>query len=267
MALHNLRTSSEFRELASLIKAYGFGRRLFYAPNIGNWGDALIHCGTLQFFQHYGIAVQQLHRNVFINIRNALEPTGLRLPGTVLLAGGGGAWCRNYSDSRQFVSYCGMLFDHVIVLPTSYELPPLDLASGQITYIRRDHFASATVVPQSQFCHDMAFFLNLEIPAVSAASQPGNFFRVDCERNAASLIPHDNLDISLHGTDESQPGPFFETLARHQMVRTDRMHVAIASCLLGIDCELYPGNYSKSADLFRSSIATNYKSCRLMSWQ
>jgi exopolysaccharide biosynthesis predicted pyruvyltransferase EpsI len=267
MALRNLRSSPEYKDLASLIRAYGFGRRLFYAPNIGNWGDALIHFGTLQFLQYFDIAVQQLHRNVFFNIRSALAPTGMRLPGAVLLAGGGGAWCSNYADSRQFLAHCGMLFDHVIVLPTSYELPQLDLHPDQISYFRRDHFASAAVVHKSQFCHDMAFFLDLDVSAVPSSQQVGNFFRTDRERNSASSIPPDNLDISLHGTDETHPLSFFETLARHGMTRTDRMHVAIASCLLGIQCDLYPGNYSKSADLFHSTIAANYPTCRLLSWQ
>ena len=46
MALRNLRSSGEYAELAGVIRAYAFGRRLFYAPNVGNWGDALVHFGS-----------------------------------------------------------------------------------------------------------------------------------------------------------------------------------------------------------------------------
>ena len=266
MALRNLRSSGEYAELAGVIRAYAFGRRLFYAPNVGNWGDALIHFGTLQFLHHHGISHQQLHRQAFINLQAALAPTGLRLPGAVLLAGGGGAWCRNYATSRDFLVQCGGLFDHVIVLPTSYELPPLDLHPGQVTYFRRDQHQSAATLPQSQFCHDMAFFLDFDAPAPAERLPLGNFFREDWERNPKAVLPDDNLDISLMGDDARNPMPFYRMLSRCARIRTDRMHVAIASCLLGIDCDLYPGNYFKAADVYRSSIAPHYGNCRLLDW-
>ncbi|WP_395684862.1 hypothetical protein [Aestuariivirga sp.] len=266
MALKHLRHAPEYANLASTIRAYSFGRRLFYAPNIGNWGDALIHHGTLQFLHHHQIDCQQLPRLAFAHIRNSLACTGMRLSGAVLLAGGGGAWCRNYEDSRQFLSICGALFDHVIVLPTTFELPALDLHHSQVTYFRRDQFRSAESIPHSQFCHDMAFFLDLAVSGPAHGKEVGNFFRIDRERSAASSIPEDNLDLSLNGTDETDPAGFFQALAGHGRIRTDRLHVAIASCLLGLPCDLYPGNYFKSADLFRSSIETNYSSCSLISW-
>ena len=34
MALRNLRSSGEYAELAGVIRAYAFGRRLFYAPGV-----------------------------------------------------------------------------------------------------------------------------------------------------------------------------------------------------------------------------------------
>lgn len=267
MGLRNLRGAGEYAELASVIRAYAFGRRLFYAPNFGNWGDALIHFGTLQFLHHFGIAHQQLRRQAIFNIREALAPTGMRLTGAVLLAGGGGAWCRNYATSRDFLVHCAGLFDHVIVLPTSYELPPLDLHPGQVSYFRRDHGASAASVPQSQFCHDMAFFLDFDAPAPAERRPVGHFFREDHERNPGAVMPEGNLDISQMGDDTRDPVAFFEMVSRAALVRTDRMHVAIASCLMGIDCELYPGNYFKAAEVHKASIAPHYGTCRLMSWE
>lgn len=266
MALQNLRHTTEYSQLAAFIRAAGAGRKLFYAPNIGNWGDALIHYGTLQFLAHHQIACQTLNRQVLANLCNALSSAGMRLEGVVLLAGGGGAWCSNYPDSRDFLSSFGGFFDHVIVLPTSYELGPLDLDPARVSYFRRDQFGSAGIVPESLFCHDMAFFLDLDIEVPARDPAVKNFFRIDRERHPGSMIPEDNFDISLRGNELSDPVPFFQALAGHQKIRTDRMHVAIAGCLLGTPCDLYPGNYFKSADVYRSSITTNYGLCSLVSW-
>lgn len=266
MALRSLRDAAEYADLAEFIRTKARGRKIFYAPNTGNWGDALIHFGTLQFLARSDISYRQLSRHDIFNLTLAIAPTGLQLPGTVLLAGGGGAWCNNYSVSRDFLSRCAALFEHVIVLPTTYALPALDLAPEQVTYFRRDQHHSADTIPQSLFCHDMAFFLELDGWIGTETLPSGNFFREDCERHPAAMPPADNLDISLMGDEQRHPLPFFRLLAKHRNIRTDRMHVAIASCLMGIPCELRPGNYPKSHDLFLSTIAPHFDNCSFIEW-
>jgi exopolysaccharide biosynthesis predicted pyruvyltransferase EpsI len=265
--LKNLRTESDYSTLASIIKQKSVGRKLFYVPNSGNWGDGLINEGTIQFLTYHKITFKLLDRRTFVSINNALEKVDMRLSGSVLLAGGGGAWCNNYSASRQFVDMCGKLFDHVIVLPTTFELPPVQLPTERITYFRRDEYQSSKNSPVSLFCHDMAFFLSYDIHIPAARFSLGNFFREDEERNAVSVLPSDNLDISDFGHANKNSLQFFRILSNYERIRTDRMHVAIASCLLGIDCELFPGNYFKSRALFHSSIQPHYQTCSFRPWQ
>jgi len=47
---------------------------------------------------------------------------------------------------------------------------------------------------------------------------------------------------------------FFDALAPYDSIHTDRLHVAIASCLLGKKLTVYPGSYFKNEAVFRSSM-------------
>lgn len=267
MAFNNLRKSEDFDNLHTVIAEKGRGKKIFDAPNKGNWGDGLIHAGTVQFLNDKKIPFKQVGRPTFQAIQTAIEPTGMRLEGAILLAGGGGSWSKNYGGSRAFLTQCATLFDHVIVLPATYELPPLDLPSDRITYFRRDKFNSRETNPASNFCHDMAFYLNHDLVSSCPLIDVGNFFRDDKEKNQNSSLPPGNLDISMFGTEGKGTKPFFQLLTNYKSARTDRMHVAIACCLLGIECELFPGNYFKSSAVFKSSIETNFKTCRLGDWK
>lgn len=193
MPLNTLRHTGEYQILADTIKKAASKKKVFYAQNWGNWGDGLIHRGTIQFFEAYGIEYLTLPRADVLSIRSAFGETGLKLKDAILIAGGGGAWCELWPGSRSFLESCADLFEHVVVLPTTYELPPLD--SEQITYFRRDQHESKINLPKSIFCHDMAFFLNEEIPEIDQTAPVGNFFREDKERSDQSINQYNNIDI------------------------------------------------------------------------
>lgn len=62
-----------------------------------------------------------------------------------------------------------------------------------------------------------------------------------------------NIDLSRLGDGDYRfVDPLFNILNNFKVVSTDRMHVAIAAAMLGAQVNLIPGNYAKSADVFKS---------------
>ncbi|MGP5600645.1 hypothetical protein ACTXOJ_16865 [Glutamicibacter arilaitensis] len=265
MNLKSLRTDQAFIRMADDIKEKCRGKKVVYVANVGNWGDGLIHKGNIQFLKYNDIEYRQMSRGTVEATVESLAKMSMRLEGVVLIAGGGGSWCDKWNGSRRFVEKVHRSFDSVIVLPTTYELSELKSATN-ITYYRRDKFLSAKSIPDSIFCHDAAFFLELDKKENNAVIESGNFFREDRERNPKARIFDDNLDLSLLANDTKPITPFFQILSNYQTIYTDRMHVAIAGSLLGRTVTLYPGSYAKSIDVYRSSIEPNYSSTKLGEW-
>ena len=264
--LANLRQDPSYQELLETIRHHASGRRVLYAPNVGNWGDGLIHAGTVQFLRDNEIEFTQVARTKVAALRKALDGTGLRLENTLLISGGGGSFCKAWSGSRNFLDQHALLFDHVVLMPSTFELPPLDVDPSRVTYFARDRFSSPVYVPDSRFCHDMAFYLQFRGLDVPPSIDEGNFFREDKERHAKAKTPRGNLDLSMLGNHTQPARGFFQILANYKKIYTDRMHVAIAGSLLGREVVLYPGSYHKTADVFRSSIADNFPGTVLGSW-
>jgi exopolysaccharide biosynthesis predicted pyruvyltransferase EpsI len=266
MQLDNLRKDPAFAAMLATVKEITSGKQVIYTPNVGNWGDGLIHKGNVQFLQTNRIPHTSLTRGRVDRIRESLTGTGIRLNGTVLLAGGGGSWCQQWHGARDFVARNAAMFDHVIVLPSTFELEPLPSPADNITYFRRDNFHSQAAAPNSLFCHDAAFYLDVPTPGNEPVIEEGYFFREDREQNDLAVKPANNLDISLLGTDSKKITPFFQILSSYKSIHTDRMHVAIAGSMLGRQVTLYPGSYFKSVDVYRSSIEPNYTNTRLLEW-
>jgi hypothetical protein len=270
-----LRLSNEFKVLALIIKAAAAGRDVYYVPNVGNWGDGLIHEGQRQFFRFYGIKYKAILRDQLVSLADSMPLHG-KISNSVLISGGGGAWCTNWDGARAQLEKAARLFSHVIVMPTTFELPPLDLPSGSITYFRRDLSCSATHIPESLFCHDMAFFVDPEDVVGFEYShdavdrvEHGYFLREDHEAHALSFVRHirDNCDLSQKSNYLTGVADFLRPISKCDLISTDRLHVGIASCLLGVACRLYPGNYFKTIGVYESSISNNYKNIEFSSWK
>jgi len=65
-------------------------------------------------------------------------------------------------------------------------------------------------------------------------------------------------DISLKGSHLSSVYPFIDSIAKYGIIHTDRLHVAIAGCLLGLEVHLYPNSYFKNKAVYLSSIEGYY---------
>ena len=100
--------------------------------------------------------------------------------------------------------------------------------------------------------HDCALFFNFE-PYRRRGHGILTACRTDSESTLGSL-PVNNADISqsCETLDE-----FLWTIARHELVRTDRAHVMIAAAMLGKRVEYWPSNYHKLHAIAEFSLA-NY---------
>lgn len=245
--LNNLRESEEFENLRELISTKSKNKHILYAPSLGNWGDALIHKGVLQFLDDNKFKYTTVQRPKIDSIRESLSGTNVQLQDTVLLNCGGGSWCKNFHGTRDFVSRNWSLFSDVIVMPSTFELPAVASEPANVTYISRDTEKSMTTIQDAVFCHDMALYLQLATKlGPGNESAIGYFMREDKERSHSAFDIGEGYDISLLGSHRSKITPFFQILNGYKKIVTDRMHVAIAGAMLGKEVELYSSDYFKA---------------------
>jgi len=235
--------NGEFDQLRQTLQAACRDGPVCYLPNLGNWGDGLIRAGTLRFLEQSGIPFQEVE-----HVSRGQRWLPWRRRGT-LIYGGGGAWSNLWSHSMRTLKRVGHLFQHAVVLPSSFELR---VDFPKVNLFCRDRFESQINAPAALFCHDMAFCLGPQ--SAPAGSGTGWFLRIDAESAHGLPIPPGNVDLSQLGNHLSPPGPFFDAIAKYAVVHTDRLHVAIATCLLGRELHLYPGAYFKNRAVFQSSI-------------
>lgn len=214
---------------------------IYFTPNSGNWGDALIRLGAIKFLRDIGID----YTEVRLSKGDILKPM---MTGGLLLYGGGSRWTNIWSGSERIVKLLSKRLQ-VIVLPSTFQK---HYNISNTTFFCRDSFQSQEFMPNATFCHDMAFYLG-SVP-FSGGNGTGYFFRTDRERSGKIDIPESNRDISKEGDHLSEGLTFFKEIGKYQVVHTDRLHVAIASCLLGRDTHLYPSSYFKSHAIYKSSI-------------
>lgn len=225
---------------------------IYYMPNPGNWGDALIYWGAIRFFNSIGIQP--------IIFKPTQVPELSSAPQGSLIFGGGGAWCNDWKGGSIRVRDLSK-FHRVLVLPSTFEVFP-KIDNKDNIYFRRDHDFSTKVTTDSYFCHDMAFFLgNI---TTKPGSGTGFFFRKDKESRGLIKLPESNIDISMRGNEFSDLYGFFNAIAQFDTIHTDRLHVSIACSLMNKKCFLYEGVYFKNESVYRASIEPYSDSVRLV---
>jgi exopolysaccharide biosynthesis predicted pyruvyltransferase EpsI len=246
--------AARFEGLAQTLLELIGDSKVYYHPNRGNWGDGLIRAGTHKFLADLSIDYQeQQHKRLKspLWLRKRLWLRKVGREESVLIYGGGGAWCR-FWDHTEHVRYLARHFRHIIVLPSSFDMP---VTIPNATLFCRDDKESFRKV-DATFCDDMAFYLGKQ--NVGPGQGAVNYFRGDVESARSSPLPPGNRDLSAEQNYLYPVEGFFEALEAYSHVKTDRLHVAIASCLMGKNVQLYPGAYFKNQSVFRSSIENNF---------
>lgn len=265
--------NDHFDRLAKEIKRLAAGSDIILLRNDGNFGDALIHAGTLAFLQDYSFHFAQYDMASRVDKLKALargwrDRSGILGPPALFLYSGGGGWADVCDVARVNVRRQLRASRNLLVLPSTVESIGFDPPPRIFV---RDHFQSHAAVPDAPFCDDMAFYLALVPPdrlladRVAPSERIGLVFRTDNEARIAGVAGHPaNHDISAAGTSGSDVSGFLRHLDRFEHIVTDRLHAAIGGALLGKTVSLVRGSYFKLEAIFRSSIAGNFPRCRMI---
>jgi GT2 family glycosyltransferase/exopolysaccharide biosynthesis predicted pyruvyltransferase EpsI len=202
---------------------------------LGNCGDQLILEGVR------ALLADRIYREVELTEMCAAR-------GHTMLLSGGGAFCRPFHEVMpRALSVAAHRFERVIVLPSSFD-PSEDVVRGVLARTRATVFAREAesyrrIAPlcDARLAHDCAFFFDFT-QWRGRGSGTLNAFRTDREARATWNLPVDNDDISATAPTLEH---WLETIAAHELVRTDRAHVMIAAALLGKQVEFAPSSYHK----------------------
>lgn len=254
------------------------GQRVLLWSNPGNAGDALIRVATGQALDRAGVQAQRLLPGDDVRGR------------TVLIIGGGNLVPLYREADRAFTGLRRLGAERIIVLPHTVRGNPTCLAAaGSDDVIMCRDAPSERIVRASGtgatpfLAHDMAFHLDadaflgdpdltaLASPALAAAIARAGLGEVadrpvavltrrDVERGPAS--PSSDADISAlvafgGGPTASAVAAWclLTFISRCAAIVTDRLHVAIASALVGKPCTLLPNSYDKNASVYQHSLS------------
>ena len=216
-----------------LLNAIGQFDNLTLVLPPGNIGDRLIHAGTERLLS--GISFRE------IAIRNVPDSCG-----DTALLGGCGGWCGAFHGVPECLPLLEARFDRVIVMPSSFDTT-VDSVKRALSNSRALIFAREQVsyeqiraLCDAALAHDCAFFFDYA-PYQQAGQGVLTAFRTDHE-SAFQTVPSENQDISVlcNSLDE-----WLWTIARHELIRTDRAHVTIAGAMLGKRVEYLASSYHK----------------------
>jgi len=249
-----LRDQPCYSELSHDLKTFARGRRLVEIVNTGNWGDALIHAGQAQFLKDIGIEPWQFSISRLLRMRRDKFWILSRVLSRRAFVTGHGAYTDWYARPKEISQVAGQ-FSQVLLMPSSYPMFP-ELDKKRTIVWRRDNLESVQTVPNSKFCHDLAFYLSPK--SRKPSKKIGLLFRSDKEMGAFQ-VPEHNRDISSEGTHASDPDIFFDLVGEYEIILTNRLHVGIAGSLLGRTVHLFDSKTQKIKSIFESSIKPFYE--------
>lgn len=266
------------------------GKRIYYKPNNGNGGDALIAASAFDLFDEYGI-----HYSIIENLAE-FDATN-----ECIFYPGGGNLIDLYDDCADFFRHVHRCAKEIILMPhTINGHADLIREFGEnITLIAREEETIKFLTELNLKCnimldHDLAFSLKAEdylsdlseytkslvrqikwkkIKSFNFNFEVLNAFRTDSEKHQIQ-IPRDNVDVSalinyrkqMDNVNEVKKTvtDFLTFLSKFELIRTDRLHVAIGGCLLGIKTELFPNSYWKNRAVFDYSMMSNFNNIKFL---
>ena len=242
--------SNEIFDLVQALVALSARNPIVYCPNPGNWGAALTREATKQIFSRYSIPYREFRG---IRIGTAIW-NGVILR-RALVYGGGGAWSQEYNGGAMLVKRAARYYPRLLVLPSSFGS---NLNIPNCSFWRRDRNTSKRNVPESRFCHDLGFFYHLE-HSYGTGVGVGRFLRTDKISALGGTNPlSGSRDVSLDGDEYSPLDGLLSEIGKYEEIHTDRVHVAIAACLLKKRLHLYATSTPLLKDLYAASIVGRY---------
>lgn len=214
----------------------------------GNIGDDLIHAGTRRLLAGipYKEVVVRRRKDDGRKLSGIARINGVH--GHTALVTGGGAWCRPFHGMwPSLLPLIEGRFERVIVLPSSADVSidevreTLARTKALVFARERETYRQLQGLCKTDIAHDCAFFFDF-VPFRRRGDGLLTAYRTDAESASGGQTPPGNTDISrtCDNLDE-----WLWTIARHEVVETDRAHVMIAAAMLGKKVRYRPSNYHK----------------------
>lgn len=292
---YNHRESQGYENLRSVLSSY---KKILLIYGQGNAGDGLIQLGTKQYFDYHNFSVEFINR-YDPDICQYVEQQS---PHTLLAFAGSGIFTKTYPEDCKFiVNLIEASTSDIAFLPCSIDseiifnsLHSLDrkvyIFCRELQSFENVKDRSYRNSVSSYLCHDMAFYIDIEVVydtnvgSITRFNRAGvraliqqlclsfrlfrgfNSFRHDLEANKNRRLPICNQDLSV-SIISTHTGNFlrFEDMTNrgirllHELrelkyVNTDRLHVAIGCALVSTQCCLHPGSYYKNASIYSFSM-------------
>lgn len=258
--------------LFSLLRNDG---KILYMPNGGNLGDNLIAAATIQSFNKFKLSWKFM-RGGKENVKKD----------DILVYGGGGSLVSLYSGGIACLKFLLSLGCPVVVLPQTVRGHEDFWSSVEgITVFSRDQISFDYLKKfkgvQTLISHDMATNLDIDCDPFcgvkflkewysnNSSNQTLCVYRKDVESGAEKSKP--GLDLSeiyfppINSVDSiySNAVFFLSALSPYSHVITDRLHVAVAAGLQGIDTLLLDNVYGKNKSIYDYSLSKKFPSIRM----
>ena len=163
------------------------------------------------------------------------------------MIGGCGGWCHAFHGLHSCLPLLEDRFKRVIIMPSSFdtavESVRCALSQSRALVFARENVSYEKIksLCAAELAHDCAFYFDFTPYRQTEGQGTLVAFRTDRE-SAFTTVPAANTDISVTCGNLDD---WLQTIARHDLIRTDRAHVAIAGALLGKRVEYLPSNYHK----------------------
>jgi exopolysaccharide biosynthesis predicted pyruvyltransferase EpsI len=225
---------SHFDELLEVLRGHTVGLAV---NHFGNFGDGLIHFGTLALLQRHNISCHVLSDD---ELATGSIPANVTL---IAEPGGGNLGARPGLRSPERRRVLGQLSCRKLILPQSASDAGEDLASFDIVFAReRTTYSILQGTHRNvKMAPDLALALDLEV------SQPmfgeGSFFRNDVERTSV-VEAKDPVQLVTSLQD------YVALAGCYCHVVTNRLHFGIAALLQGQAATLTANSYHKNRSMF-----------------
>jgi len=261
------------------------GEKVFFMPNPGNAGDAMINHAAVQ-----------LMRKKKIDFHFVGSDTDLS--DKIVLYSGGGNFVSYYSNAANFIGKWHDKVRHLVILPSTINShedlisklgPNVDIILRE--KVSFDYVSKMNKVSRKFLVDDLAFSIDLEDFWKYLKEPKGNFrgqlnhsllrfissrfimqsktlnsYRDDMEK-PDMILPKDNIDISRLLEVNEQSEASIKELAycllffikQFDIINTNRLHVCIAGTILGKEVNFYPNSYYKNRAVYEFSMKGKFK--------